>query len=284
MKKISTNTFRLLSICLVIILNLLFGLSVHSQTTIYNENFDASQTMLPTGWTTNHWMVDSSNNSNNTNASALNNVVIKNDSGNGDWFLMTRSISTIGYDSISVIWDARLSAHFLDSGSVITSFDFSKDNGTTWNNLPYTENAALSGSPWLWDNDSIRITLPATANNQSSIMFRWVAHIVFNASGTYRIDDFNVAGVHTTSGVESVNAKSDPYFILSNNILTLKLREFSTSKTHFTLSSVDGREILNSNIESVSQTFDLNNIPSGIYFINIVSSEKTIVEKIYIGK
>ncbi len=279
------TTFRKAILVATIAINLFFFQNAKAQQdTLYMENFDSSQFNLPIGWTTNHWIMDTTNNSNNTNASALNNVTIKNDSGSGDWFLMTRDISTIGHGNIKVLWDARLSSHFLDSGSTITSFSWTKDNGVTWNNLSYTENIPMTGSPWIWDNDSIRIPLPVTANNQPAIKFRWLAHIVMNASGTYRIDDFSVTGDTTSAGIEEANNTHFKPIVtmLPNNLLNIKLNDFSVSKIVLVITSVDGMQVFNSLMQQANQRIDLNELSSGVYIISIHASEGIYNQKIVI--
>src|ERR1700752_2018141 len=153
------------------IASVLFPISIlNAQTTVlYNENFDADSTALPTGWTstTGGWSVKKTNPSSGyTGASGNVNAVIDNTaSSTGMYDLISKSVSSTGYNGINVSWGARLTTHFLDSGSVIQGFYWSS-NGTTWNQLSYTENS--NNSTWSLDNGSAVIALPAGANNQAS--------------------------------------------------------------------------------------------------------------------
>ena len=170
-----------------------------SQTTIVSENFDETSFIspsLPSGWSASPasgWQSDSSNFSTGyAAASGSRNLVISNDSvTNGDFILISKSFSTVHFGSITVTYSSRCSKHFIDNGSVISSFAYSTDEGTTWKNVPFTENP--NDSNWYLINTSVRLSLPAAAN-QASVKFRWVAHLKATPSGSYRIDDFQVLG------------------------------------------------------------------------------------------
>ncbi|MEI7801211.1 MAG: hypothetical protein WCI97_01060 [Bacteroidota bacterium] len=170
------------------------------QSVLYSESFDEtsiSAPALPAGWTTtpdSGWVNDSTNFSTGYDgASGNRNLVTTNDSlSSNDCVLMSKSISTTGYNKTSVTYGARRSKHFSDNGSSISSFAYSIDNGVNWINLPYTENT--NDSNWYLINNTVRITLSDDASNQASLKFRWVAHKVPTPSGTYRIDDFQILG------------------------------------------------------------------------------------------
>src|ERR1700751_1020966 len=96
-----------------------FSISTKSQVALYTENFDADTSALPTGWTatTGGWTVKKSNSSSGyTGASGNVNAVIDNTVSNtGSFNLVSKSISTAGYNTITIEWGARLTTHFLDS-------------------------------------------------------------------------------------------------------------------------------------------------------------------------
>lgn len=178
---------------------LISPLYLKAHTQLMLENFDANLA-LPATWQSipAGWEADSSNSSTGyTGASGLNNLVIKNLSATGVYELRSPAISTLGYKDISISWGARHTINFPLSGSAITSVDFSIDNGTTWTTIPFTQNP--SNSTWSLINNATRITLPSTADNQASVILRWVANIVNSTDGTYRIDDFSVEGNVLTS-------------------------------------------------------------------------------------
>ncbi|MEI7801210.1 MAG: Ig-like domain-containing protein, partial [Bacteroidota bacterium] len=103
----------------------------------------------------------------------------------------------------------RVSTNFLSSGSSITGFYWSIDNGANWNNVSYSENSA--NSIWTIDNGASDILLPVAAENQASLKLKWVANIVNATNGTYRIDDLNVTGIpDTTSNVPPVVIITSP--------------------------------------------------------------------------
>src|ERR1035438_6230653 len=112
----------------------------------------------------------------------------------------------------------------MDSSSYIT-FAWSNNNGVTWDTVAFLQNQ--NNSAWSWIQDSVWINLPAAANNQSSIKFCWIGHIHYEASGTYRIDDFTVTGVHSSSGINEVSeiANTPVLFLSNNHQLNIRMKE-----------------------------------------------------------
>lgn len=171
-----------------------------TQSIIYNENFDETNFLspgLPTGWSAapvGGWITDSSNFSTGyPSASGGRNLDLDNSKlPTGDYTLYSKQIATTGFKNITVTYGARFSKHFADSGSVIKSFAWSSDGGVNWQTIPFIENT--NDSFWYIINQGLNLSLPATADNQPQIMFRWVAHVVAAASGSYRIDDFSIQG------------------------------------------------------------------------------------------
>ena len=193
------NKIYKISIAFCFLISFISIKAVKAQTVIYNENFDGQVLTFPNGWTADTanggWKMDSTNVDTIPGASGYQNIAISNATGlSGTYNLTSKTIFTSGYDNINVLWDARLTKHFRDSGSTIESFDYSTDGGSNWTNIPYTENPSNGTSFWYADNGGSRINLPAGANNQATLKFRWVASLVSTSSGTYRIDDFNVQG------------------------------------------------------------------------------------------
>ena len=165
--------------------------------TIYSENFDSSLS-LPSGWTASPssggWKPAATNPSTGyTNASGINNLDISNATGTvGDFSVTSKEIVTTNLKNISVTFAARNSSNFSSTGSSITGFAYSVNGGSTWTDLSYSQNPGDSN--WYLVNNSVPITLSSDADNKASVMFRWSAHLESAASGSYRIDDFQVTG------------------------------------------------------------------------------------------
>ena len=182
---------------------------------------------MPTGWTSNMvisttWRTDSSNSSNGyTNATGLNNMLIRNTDPSGTYILTSPDFSTIGYKNILVSWASRVSTNYLTSGSTTPIFEYSIDGGLTWQAITYTENPA--NSVWVPVNGGLDIALPANTENQMHLQFRWTITIVNNPNGTYRMDDFNLKG-DLQSGLNAYS--NDKTFTLypnpANEKLTIK--------------------------------------------------------------
>lgn len=200
---------------------MIIAVSLRAQN-VYVQNFDSSLT-LPANWlsTPSGWEVDTSNSSSGyTGASGLNNVVIKNLNPTGVYELRTTAFPTTGFKDITVSWGARHTVNFPTSGSTIQSFDFSVDNGVTWTNVPFTQNA--SNSIWALINHANSIPLPSGANDQPSVMLRWVANIINStAGGTYRIDDLSVSG-QVLASVSTTLPEDIGYWMSTDRTLQLR--------------------------------------------------------------
>ncbi len=93
-------------------------------------------------------------------------------------------ISTVGASTIKVAYGARKTNAY--TGSIV--FEWSSD-GITWNTISFTD--VTNNSTWKAINGGTALTLPAGANNQANLRFRWTFTRT-NTSGNYRIDDFTV--------------------------------------------------------------------------------------------
>jgi len=271
------------------------GVNTNAQITIYTQNFDNNGFNLPTGWTTtfNGWKMDDTitNRSAGSSpwvgtyigASGLFNCKISNPTLDSNFVknLTTNSISTTGDTGISVLWGARRSTHFPDSLSTI-AFEFSHDGGTTWINVPYTENP--NNSTWYKENDSTRINLPATANNQASLMFRWVATLHRSASGTYRIDDFNVQGTVSLGIADLTDNNGINMYMDNYNTLHIVNQAPNNANKVGTLTIYDitGRTISSEMVNTNGSQVALPALSTGIYFANLktetyVSTKKFVI-------
>lgn len=261
--------------------------NTNAQTTLYTQNFDGNGTSLPVGWTTTGglgWTVDSVTANRSTGypgATGLFNCKIANALDTvGTKILTTNSISTSMDTGITVIWGARRTTHFSDSASSI-AFGFSVNNGVTWTNVPYTENAG--NSTWALDNAAVRIALPASANHQASLMFHWVATLHSTPSGTYRIDDFNVEGTVTT-GINEIANDNAISIYCENNILHINNSQPETPYTAAELSIIDitGRVCAKQMINENNTTYALPELATGIYFARVANSTSTFTKKIIV--
>lgn len=251
------------------------SLAMHSQTTLYLENFDASATSLPTGWatTTGGWEVSASNSSTVVaGASGVNSVKIDNsNAATGTYSLTTSPVSTTGYTNIGISWLARLTTNFPPS-TINPYLYYSTNNGTTWTGVSYTEMS--SASTWTLNSG---ITLPAAANNQASVIFQLVANITHATSGTYRIDDFKVTGTATTTGIEESNA-SAPKIYAYNKVAYIQLDAAANAEgSEMIIYSAEGKELVRKQLSQASTQFDMSAFAAGIYFVKIQSAGNALV-------
>jgi hypothetical protein len=287
-KKLSlVNTF---AIGLMIVLNFLFCDNAKAQTTtiLYSQNFQSTDfLMLPSGWTSNStihtgWYVDTTSSaSDTTHHLGTHDLVVVNDTGIATDSVFSNSISTIGYDSIKVLWSNRVSHHFHDSASWIT-FAWSSNGGSTWDTVStYQDTTTLV---WVWLQDSTWLNLPPAASQQASIKFCWIAHInTVNTSGTVRISNIFVSG-QSPSGIPEIygNRPSPILFMQANNLLNVRMNNFSNGKVAVKVTNIDGALVYNSTIEPVDQTISMNKLASGVYIISMIANEGTYNQKLIV--
>jgi len=249
----------------------LISRNVAGQTVLFSENFDQIDAgTIPQGWVAtpdSGWVVDSTNSSSGyTGASGLHNIKIDNNSPTNVYTVVTSNISTIGYKDISVIYGVRRTTHFPDSGSSIQSFDWSNDDGSTWYNIPYIENA--NNSTWSLINDSAKMVLSSTADNQSAIQLRWVANIINSTSGTYRIDDITVTGTPITSAVNDISVND--VVLLPNPASDIVMVHSNFSRNSIAhIYDCLGQEVFSQVLTSGDSKIDVKNLTTGIYYILI---------------
>jgi hypothetical protein len=186
------------AIKLAFILAMMLSVNVgRGQVTLLSENFGTTNAVLPTGWissnTTNGWNGSTASASGvYTGASGGANAVFNGTGTNGVTHTLTYSnnLSTVGYNSITILWGGRGTSAF--NGAI--TFQWSPD-GTTWNNIAYTY--TINGNAWALVNSGNAISLPAGAAGISNLRFRWSA--ASTNSGNYRIDDIIVKGTAVSS-------------------------------------------------------------------------------------
>jgi type IX secretion system substrate protein len=278
--KISIQTFAIAVITCFALLSA--RTTVSAQTSIYSQNFDAAYAW-PSGWSSSggSWTIDSTNSSTGyTGASGLNNVVVQNvSSPSGHDTLYSKIISTVGYTSISAIWAARNTTHFPDSGSNIKGFYWSTNEGTTWNQVTYTENT--NNSTWAIDNNSTVISLPGAVANNPSVQFAWIAHIYTAPSGTYRIDDFNVDGTPGT-GIAPVSEDLAYVYCINSSIVNIVSHSPLSENLNIEIYDVTGNVVNRSMMNQQSTTINASAFSSGMYFVRVSNSTQSSVSKIFI--
>lgn len=182
---------------------------VFAQTVLYNQDFNSvSVPDLPGDWFatsaqifTNDLVV-----SNYSGASGGNNLLARNCNPiNESRSFQVDGISSLGYSDLTVSFGHRRTNSFTPA----ITLEWSSD-GSSWNAIAY--NSSSAGTTWALFTSA---TLPAGANNQASLSFRWtyttnVNNVTCNDfAGNYRIDDFKVTAA-TTLPVELVSFRCTP--------------------------------------------------------------------------
>jgi len=281
----------------------LTGSQLQAQTVLYYQNFDSSSA-LPSGWVstyndtvvtqlneTNGWYVDTTGGNGSTGypgASDSNNIVIKDIFPAGTYELITNNINTSLDSNIQAIWGTRVSNKFFSNGGAIQGFYYSNNNGTTWDSLPYTEGVANS-SAWFLDNDSMPISLPASANFQATLKFKWVAVITSGSSGTYRIDDFTVTGIVDSARLDTVHAgittidqaKPSAYvYVAGNSNINIVAKNIADEKYTVEVIDVLGETMERQVMASSVLSINCSNFAAGVYLVRVSNGSSSIVTKV----
>ncbi len=244
--------------------------------TLYTQDFgDANNLIFPAGWTTtdNGWYVDNTNISQGyDNASGQANMVIKNTSPTGDYYLTTGGIETTGYENIKVIWGRRISNNFTIFSSLPT-FEFSTNNGDTWNNVTFTD--AFDNNAWALTNTGSEITLPTAADDKASVLFRWKVSITNNPDGTYRIDDFTVKGTVKQTTTNTNTTIPGSYFTITSINNQLLIQNKSDDYMNAAIYSIDGKLLQSLQVNPYSNTTTSGNmLPSGLYIVTLSNQKE----------
>jgi hypothetical protein len=189
-------------ILIVISLSLSLLSSKSQVTNLYTQNFGTG-TSFPTGWSasgTNTWTISTSNSSTPVPPYSGGSNLSAGSSSSSRTVTYTNNLSTVGYNSITVLWAARKTI------VKTLTFEWSPDN-SNWNTLAVTDVA--SNSTWAWVNGGTRISLPAGAAGVSNLSFRWTFD-TDGSGGAYRIDDFTVEGCLLPSQPSVISGSTSP--------------------------------------------------------------------------
>jgi hypothetical protein len=271
--------------CFVLSLLLFSSIDNKAQVvTIYNQNFgDANNLVFPAGWSApdSTWGVDNTNiSSGYADASGQTNMVIRNTVTTGTYSLITEDIETSGYENIRVLWGRRISNNFTLSGSTIPTLDISIDGGTNWVNVAFYD--TFIDNTWTHTNAGDDISLPALANDQPAVKFRWTVDIVNNLEGSYRIDDFIVRGEVKQTSVNINNIENQIDIRLAN--MDLYLMNQGAEIANLIIYDLQGRPILNSLCNNQVNRVNLNHLASGIYIAQVQTANSLINRKFALTK
>ncbi len=244
----------------------------YSQTLVFAENFNdtAALGQLPNGWlgTPGGYFVENSNPSDTTfypEASGGQNLVIRNNiSVTGTYTVQTPPFSISGYDMLQVSYGVRNTTNFPLAGSAIASFDFSVDNGNTWNGITYINTPANSTWAPINEADPINIPLPI---GSSTCMLRWTANIVNNPNGTYRIDDIVVLA--STGASTSTRKTTDSGILQFNTLVSDGYLQIVTKSVinSIRLYDMSGKTAKIMNLPQGNHYLDVQQLPKGMYFL-----------------
>lgn len=224
---------------LPIVLSVFSALPFFGQTVIYNQDFNGvSVPDLPGDWfaTSDQIFTNASSPSSGySGASGSNNLLSRNCNPNNQVrSFQVDGIASTGYEGLTVSFGHRRTNSFTPP----VTLEWSSD-GSSWNSITY--NSASAGTTWALFTSA---TLPAGANNQPSLSFRWtyttsVGNVPCdNFAGNYRLDDFKV----TAATVLPVRLIHFTGFLEDKSVLLSWRTATETSNDFFSIErSADGR-------------------------------------------
>jgi len=218
-----------------------FAAALSAQTVIYNQTFnDVAAPDLPAGWSANSDQIftnASSPSSGYSGASGGNNLLSRNCNPNGEErSFQVDGISSSGFGGLTVSFGHRRTNSFTPA----VTLEWSSD-GASWDIIAYSSSNA--GTSWTLFTSA---TLPASAENQPSLSFRWTYTTSLsesvpcnNFAGNYRIDDFRVTAstVLPVSLVRFVCSAEDKSILLQWNTASEISNDFFAIER-----SADGRD------------------------------------------
>ncbi|MCX6352198.1 MAG: T9SS type A sorting domain-containing protein [Bacteroidetes bacterium] len=289
MKHLSSTLLLLVSV-------FIFAGKASAQTIIYADNFNSvadstNSPGLPNGWICK--TIDSAWSFDNQKPNKLDSISPRDEYNfmcdnkvirlNTDVAVtFNRGFSATNFKNIKIIWSERISPKWITNSTL--HIDYSIDSGKTWDSIPHAFDYAGT-STWQQTNGGVPVSIPSKANDAKKILLRWVANSTV-ASGNYQFDDIKVTGDKITAIEDKTNTET-------------AMRIFPNPTTGevsiiFPLQSMDnrvevcdfsGKVIASYKAASNSNqsTFNLKNLPCGIYFVNVNSdgiiTAKTVVKK-----
>jgi hypothetical protein len=283
MKKSFITLFKM--ICLAIILTGFSNLA-SAQTVLYSTNFDTKDTLnfpkLPADWTANttdsNWTLDHQKPSVDTQgASGHFNLFVDTKTSHlgKDAIVTLKSISTVGYKKISLMWHERVSTNLLSYKNVPRA-DYSVDGGKTWDSIPHSWDYTASAL-WMKTNKGVPIILPAKAENITGLQIRFVLTVVA-AHGNYGIDDLMIKGNKFTA-VEEVKNANKTISVYPNPATTLLTISGLKSGNPYFVADLTGKTFTSGISTGQSQIIDLSVFPKGIYFFSTTLEGQRVTKK-----
>lgn len=154
-------------------------------------------------------------------------------------------------------------------------------NAFFWASDSYTTTTILSGFK----------VYPSLTSVTSPVSFRWYAWNAESTAGTYRIDDVNIYGSATlATGIAKLSHNINAHFVLSPNPATSNIVEIIPQNikeiSFIEIVDVLGNSIYVNNKVDTSKkiTFNIDNVPAGMYWVRIGSAKNFYLEKLVITK
>ena len=210
--------------------------------------------------------------------SGFDHVVIRNNlDSTGTYELFAPSFSTVGITGINVTWGSRTTASFATPGSTTPTLYFSVDNGATWDSVAYTR--VSPDGAWHQANNATPIALPTKAENKVSVVLKWSCYIVNSSNGTCRLDDITVKGTKGTlpNGINDLTANNSINIVPNPATDKFMVSSDELKNGNVVVNNLIGQTIRTINNCNFPVNVERNNLPNGVYFIQITNQQNQLV-------
>lgn len=245
-------------------------LATMAQSTLYLETFGTTR-VLPSGWvgTTPGWIPDSSSNANNNSPipqySGSFHLNIRNDEQDGitppqgTYSIVSRTVDATDWTDLEVSWAARRTSNF--QATQVLSLEFSTTGAAgPWTALNFTDRPA--DGTW---GDVGPVSLPSNAFNASQLAFRWTV-TTRQATGTYRMDDFKIAGTQTVGLSRNLNTLP-VVWLQAGRTLNIKPSSLKAADATLTVMNAAGQPVKQQLANGEVWNLNLEALPAGVYLI-----------------
>lgn len=196
---------------------------------------------------------------------------------NEDW-LISPALNFNSFDNVNLTFETaqNYSGEILEV-MISVDYDGSSDpNIATWTNL----DAELSSGGWTWASSG-SIDLTSFSGENIYIAFKYIS--TASEATTWEVDDIQILAYNNVGINENLNNACNIYPNPANDIINIELNNNSYSIIN--IISIDGKIVMEKNIENANQKFDVSNLKSGIYFIRLTNANNNnIVKKLIINK
>ena len=155
--------------------------------------------------------------------------------------------------------------------------------GTTFNNGTYYQSTIVIPGPFT-GNTSFRLRCDASANNDQVYIDNVVITGCKNGSSACLADPDVTERLESEKVLSNINLYPNP----TSDVLNIDLELTQEANVEFMVIDMTGKSVfvrsLSSNEGSNKMSFDMNDLPAGIYMMNVISGKEMITKRFIIQR